>query len=591
MSGIILIDNQPIQLYKQSPTDAELALGMTAWEQTAYHKRLGNCDFIGPDYCHPVLNTDFMTFQFKLPTTGDNVLPQLSSSTISSGLNTSVGSSQLIDSIQDFIADGVVATNVVVNATDSTSSFVNNVASGTTLDLDDDIFPAFPVSYRVLSWKGAGEWRFDIVNDLIHMDTPSPTTLYKEGDLVVGTNYKVTINVFSVTAGNFQVKLGTNSIATINSVGTHVLYGECETDPDFILQASSSFVGSIVDDIEVLAVNTEYTIAIFDLDGNYVTAIAQDAAGSDSLSIGNVLVNIEWGNFALECGPYIVALYEGDVAPCSGNMVTNGNFSSATGWTTGTNISIGGGKAEFISAPEDATLQNALSCCLKSGNSYTLTFDVGNVDILKEGSYRITQIPGTPSFNAALQTSVSITFTAEDDSCTLAFVCVNECTFSLDNVVLTCNDCVLDQDDADSLSECYCVCDAHECTVLLKYKNENNAFGLYYDENSPYNYFRIEASVLSTPIKDKELIQFKNTLHFMNIPYWDGMKVFTLATDLVPAWVHNTLAVALKHRELLIDSVRYVSIEEHTYSEELTEIFGGETKIALWNQQNLNNTY
>lgn len=582
---IILLDNQPIQFYKQVA-----GTNQRQWDRTAYHKRQGRCFFEGQDYCHPVETTDFMTFQFKLPTTGDNVLPQLSSSTISSGLNTSVGSSQLIDSIQDFIADGVVATNVVVNATDSTSSFVNNVASGTTLDLDDDIFPAFPVSYRVLSWKGAGEWRFDIVNDLIHMDTPSPTTLYKEGDLVVGTNYKVTINVVSVTAGNFQVKLGTNSIATINSAGTHVLYGECETDPDFILQASSSFVGSIVDDIEVLAVNTEYTIAIFDLDGNYVTAIAQDAAGSDALSIGNVFVNIEWGNFALECGKYIVGLYAGNVAPCSGNMVTNGNFASGSGWTTGTNITITGGQAEFVAAPEDASLQNALNCCLKSGNSYTLTFDIGSVDLTKEGSYRITQIPGTPSFNAALQTSVSIEFTAEDDSCTLAFVCVNECTFSLDNVVLTCNDCELDQDDADSLSECYCVCDEQECTSLIEFHSTNPSFGCYFGDANMM--IRVKGRIRNPETPDLDYDPFKSTLDVQSGGYANLQRKEEFVCSLAPEWVHNTLAVSLSHETVYIDGIQYKRIANYQpkwgTSIELCE---GLCSVAVVDQSNLRSTY
>jgi hypothetical protein len=590
-NGIIIIPNQPIQLYKQNPTDAELSLGMTAWAQTAYHKRLGNCFFVGPEYCHPVLNTDFMTFQFKAKTIGDNVLSQLSDSVLSSGANTSVSTDQLINSGEDFVGDGVAVSNVVVNSTTNTSTFVNNVASATTLDLDLDIFLATPNSYKVLSWKGAGEWKYNINTDIIYMDTPSPTTLFKEGALGINSYYKVTINVISVTAGNFQVKLGSNSIATINSVGTHVLYGQCLTTDIFTLQASSAFVGSIEDTIEVLELQTQYTIGVFDLDGVYQGAIVYDASGDGSLSIGNVFVNIEWGNFTLDCGKYVVGIFDG-TAPCIGNMVTNGNFiEGAAGWILGTNMSIVSFHAELNISPADSALVNDLFCDIIEGRSYTLTYNVSDIGDDRYGNYTIPQVPGVVIRNFTNEGAVSITFTASSSSDILQFYCLENCLAQIDNVSLVCNDCVLDIEDADGLSECLCVCDAHDCTTLIKFSASRPTFGNFFDSNNVPMYFRIGGRLRNPENPALDFNPFKSTLDQQVQPSSSFNALEELATQLVPEWVHNSLTIALVHPILYIDGVSYKCTTPHAAEWGDEEVATGQSIVAKTNQGSLRNTY
>jgi hypothetical protein len=582
---IIYLNNQPIQLYKVTA-----GVNERQWDRTAYHKRQGACFFEGPDYCHPVLNTDFMTFQFKAKTIGDNVLSQLSDSVLSSGANTSVGTDQLINSGEDFVADGVAVTNLVVNSTTNTSTFVNNVASATTLDLDLDIFLATPNSYKVLSWKGAGEWKYNINTDIIYMDTPSPTTLFKEGALGINSYYKVTINVISVTAGNFQVKLGSNSIATINSVGTHVLYGQCLTTDIFTLQASSAFVGSIEDTIEVLELQTQYTIGVFDLDGVYQGAIVYDASGDGSLSIGNVFVNIEWGNFTLDCGKYVVGIFDG-TAPCIGNMVTNGNFiEGAAGWILGTNMSIVSFHAELNISPADSALVNDLFCDIIEGRSYTLTYNVSDIGDDRYGNYTIPQVPGVVIRNFTNEGAVSITFTASSSSDILQFYCLENCLAQIDNVSLVCNDCVLDIEDADGLSECLCVCDAHDCTVLIEYNSDSPSFGCYFGES--YMMIRVKGRIRNPETPDIDYDPFKNSMDVQDGQYANLQRKEEFVCTLAPEWVHNTLAVALSHQNVYIDDIKYKRLSNYQpkwgNSIELCE---GIVSIAQTDQSNLRSTY
>lgn len=585
------IDNQAIQLYKVDPSDNNIAQGMTSWVSTAYHKRNGNCGFIGLDYCQPVLQTDFMNFQFKADY-GAELFQTLFSTPISTGTATSTTANHLVDATADFITEGVQAGRIVKNTTDNTGAKVTTVNSLTDLTLSSDIFVSGE-AYQIYNIDITGNFTYNPVGNLFTVASAGSSSIETALGLTVGGWYKVTVNITDLTAGSIQVILGNNTIATLNSVGTHIVYGQCLVNGNFQILASSTFLGTVSGaSININKLEQDYVISIFDLDGVYQSSIGITYDG-DALNIGNVLVNIEWGNFALECGCYVIGVYSGITAPCSGTMITNGNFSSDLGWTLSGGMEISGGKLNINTGGGGDTAINDLSCNIVSGNSYTLTYVVSEFESVKTGSY-VVKVNGTavsPSYNAATQTNVSLTFTAPGNDTTITFELLSASTFSIDNVVLTCNDCVLNQGNADALSEAYCVCDTHDCTILLKYRNTRNAFGNYYGDDTYYNYLRLPASIQSANITDKELIQFKNTLHQMNIPYWNGIKVEEIATDLLPNWVHNAIAVAIKHRVLYIDGVQYIGIAEHSPIIDKTEVFGAVTKIARVNQSNLNSNW
>ena len=582
------IPYQPIPFYKLNPSGSDLLIGQTAWENTAYHKRLETCGFIGPDYCHPVKFTDKLSFQFKLETTGSDVI-QPSVICLPSATNSSVTSFKLVDATATFMTNGVDINFLVQNTSTGIGTYVMSVDSETELTLYADIFTSTPQQYQictVILGDNASTNDNNFVSD-------GSSSIMFDNALTVDSYYKVSVTVTDITAGSFGVYLGSNIIGTIDSIGTHILYGKCESNS--ALNIVGDFIGSIdMPSITALELVMDYTLAAFDLDGNFVSALGLNQEAPEAFgawSIGNGCFSVEWGNLISECGSYVLALYSGLQDDC-GQMVVNGDFAEgSSGWTLGDDIFIDAGQALFAASSKDG-LMNTLFCPIKAGHSYTLTYTLGQYLGTKAGTY-VVYAGGTaisPTFNAASQTTVTLTFTAAADASTITFEYVpsTALTFTMDNVSLVCNDCTLVQDDAEGISECYCVCDNQDCTILLKYSNNVNAFGICYDNNFELN-LRLPASVQSSNITDLEFIKFKNAMHSMTNAYWNGQKIEELATNLLPNWVHEAITTALKHHTLTIDGVQYMGLEEHSPIIEQTEIFGAKTKIVRVNQKYLNN--
>lgn len=586
--------NQPIQMYKVTPTDAEKENGLTAWSETAYHKRLGNCYFVDADYCHPVKDTDNMTFQFKAATTGDEILLG-SIVSLASDDNTSVTALKLVDASANFVAAGVQLNNLVLNTTDNLSAYVDNVDSGTVLTLSEDIFTAFPKSYLIYNIDISGNWKFDEPTSSFFVETAASGGVEFASILTVGDWYKVTINVTDITAGSLAIKLGNNTIANISSVGTHVLYGQCTVVTDFSIIASASFIGEIaLLDCNIYQLQTEYTIALFDLDNVYISSFGDSF--TDGLSIGNVVINLSWNSFNLTCGQYVIGVFEGDIVPC-GQMIRNGNFALASGWATDPGITITGGHAEFNAVSDGNALSNTLTCSIIDGHEYTLTWDISALGMTKTGDYFITTAEGiiNPPFpyDVSTQTGTqTLVFTATADSTYISFSCSGGgTTFQLDNVSLVDNNPVLVLGDADGLSECYCFCDTHDCTVLVQYSANQPTFGNFYDTDNDRNYIRIPGRLRNQVINDLELNAFKSTLDTQVQPYMNLNKIEEFATSMLPEWVHNSLAIALSHPLVWIDGVKCVRTGAYAADWGDGELAKAIVNVAKVNQSNMRNNY
>lgn len=595
--AIQYLPNQPIQLYKQVG-----GTNIRQWDRTAYHKRLGECFFEGPNYCHPVVNTDYMTFQFKASEIGDDLL--LTSITTVTGSNTSTTTDHLIDSGADFVAAGIQLNNLVVNINDNTSAYVDNVDSLTNLTLSEDIFSSFPNDYIIYNINIDGNWKFNYNTGEFFVDNAGTGGVEFPSILNVGSWYAVTINVTDITAGFISIKLGNNTIVNISSVGTHTVYGQCTIVQDFTFVASSAFLGAFdIDDCTVIEMQTEYTIAIFDIDGVFQSAIGGAFMDIDALSIGNIIINRRWSDFELDCGKYIVAVYEGDVAPCTGEMVRNGNFSSPVGWATDPpEITIAGGAALFADAPDGSGLQNTLSCDIQEERSYTLRWDINpGSGSVKKGEYFILtaqgNIGGVIPFDASTQTGTqSLSFLATANSSILSFLVYDSgsgpATFRLDNVTLTEDDPTLDQADADGLSECYCVCDSQDCTILIKYTADRPTFGGAYSSGYPLMYFRVGGRLRNAETDDVEYNPFKSTLDIQIGAYSNLLRKEELIVSHAPEWVHNTMAVAIKHPTVYIDDINYQTVSAYKPNWGTSiELCEGSAGVAQVNQTSLRNNY
>lgn len=589
MAAIQYLDNQPIQFYKVDPSGSELYEGQQKWDQTAYHKRREtDCDFTGIEYCHPATFEDIINFQFKLATSKDDVI-QPGYSCFAVGSNDSLGAFKLYDSTATFISSGLDGGMSVANLTTGEGSYILNVDSETELTLNADIFQDY-ADYQICTILLTGDSGITTGSNYTSYGSSSLTI---ESSMIVDAYYRVELTVSDITSGSFQVFLGSNPIATIDSVGTHVLYGQALSNGTFNIVGN--FTGTVlVPSIKALELQTEYLLTAFDLDGNYIGSDAINALDTQAWTIGNGMVGVSWSNLVSECGSYVLGLSI-DNEFCLGEMIVDGEFDGKDGWTTSEGVEIEDGIAVFFDASPGSYLTNDLNCVITAGNSYTMTWDISNCVDVKFGNYTIRLEDGTvvsPVYNAATQSgTVTLTFTAPVDSNTISFVANTLASFCVDVVSMECNDCSLSEDEVDGLSECYCVCDTQDCTSLIVYSAYNPTFGNWYNSGSPEMRFRIQCRVKNPQTPGLQTTGFKSVKDRQLNPYSNMNRVQEIATTLVPEWVHNTMAVILQHPLLAIDGIGYQVTEAYTVDWGEEETARGVATIAKVNQSGLRSNY
>jgi hypothetical protein len=593
MLEIEYLPNQPVQFYKYNPTTSEIEGGQTSWATTAYHKRLGNCYFIGPDYCHPVLNSEALTFQFKASTIGDNLVTAFYTP-VSTGSNTTATTDKLIDAAADFVTDGVALNMLVLNTDDNLSSYVDNVDSLTTLTLADDIFIGTGNNYAILPVKVTANFRYDDAGPTFYVDTAAASSVEYQSALTINSWYMITIVITDITAGSLSIVLGTNTIATISSIGTHTVYGQCLATPDLQIVSSSTFIGSFeADTLEAIQLQTEYYIVAFDKETELFVDYLPWTETSDSLTIGNIFVNTPISTFIPTCGSYVLGITEGPI--CDGDIVRNGNMSSDTYWTFDTGIAIAGGKLNFTSVSAGNVALNNGSCTIALGQSYDCQFTISSNGGLMLGNFSIVigdfVVYSHDAATMANPTTVSFSGVSLGTNNYTSIVADDTCTFSIDNFSVTVTPTAL-YTAMDGLSECLCICDTQDCTTLIEYSANQTTFGEFFDTTNDRMRIRIPGRLRNDTTPTIDFDPFKSTLDNQVQPYNNLNRAEELATQFMPAWVHNTLSVALSHPIVWIDGVNYICTGAHvpnwTNDSELCE---GVSKVMKKNQGNLRNTY
>ena len=127
-------------------------------------------------------------------------------------------------------------------------------------------------------------------------------------------------------------------------------------------------------------------------------------------------------------------------------------------------------------------------------------------------------------------------------------------------------------------SECFSLQDNEtlqdDCTLYLKYSNDENAFGLDFEgfDGSPYakfyQYLRIPAK-LGKPKYNKDRELFIDSSEMGILLYSNTNKEYTITTDIMPEYAHDALSLALEHDTLLItditrnsNDIQYVSTSD-----------------------------
>jgi hypothetical protein len=126
----------------------------------------------------------------------------------SSGANTSVTVSKLVDAGADFITDAVAIGFQVTNTDNNTTAFVTAIDNLTTLSLDTDIFVSTPTNYAIQSFEEQlRAATFDYIETQRPAGLPTPTTVVSAKPSILninmtvsaGPNYNNTATITAVT--------------------------------------------------------------------------------------------------------------------------------------------------------------------------------------------------------------------------------------------------------------------------------------------------------------------------------------------------------------------------------------------------------
>ena len=582
------LQNSPVQFYKLRGTNADV------FENSAYdQRRIYDCDFITPSFCQEVDIDDALNFQFKASEQGSELISEFFFP-IRTANNTSVSTGELIDSGANFSSLGVLASYLVVNNTDNTSSYAIAPIGTTTLTLNDDIFGTTPENYTIYPIRISGVWKYNVLEGKFYIDVPSgSSTITLRNTTYFDSNkwYKVSLTVNDYVGGTLRVKLGSNTIGTITANGNYTFYGTPTGINIFLsFEADADFKGAF-SNFSAYQLNQTYLIEIRDLSDNLINSI-NHFESSNSLSIGNVVITEKWSDYLPEdyCGCYRLWVYD-NVGCQLTNVLPNGDFASDSGWTLTGAISITGGQLVFTDARALDAATNYLFCLndaivFDGTKSYTVTFTISNRT--DGGVYFVLGTTNSATYSLDGTYSFTITPGIAFDSMFSIVATTTITSLSIDNisVTLSSNDIVV-----DAKSECFHVCDQDNCTIQISWTNNTNAFGYYYDAGF-INYMRLNARIRNAKINDLEFNPFKNSIGVMSMPYYNGQKVEELAISPIPEYMHNALAVGLSHRKVTIQDVAYIRTGAYTPDwtddSELAKVI---VEVAKVNQTNLENRY
>lgn len=425
--------------------------------------------------------------------------------------------------------------------------------------------------------------------------------------LVLGLTYKVCITISQATGGDVTVDFGSDS-EVYAANGRFCKDIVLVSTTDFTITLSEDFIG-IVSDFSVELV-PEIKAELFDCEGNMI----EDGLNVDQ--IGNyakiTLGEVDSGCYSIgvvdSCSNYKKQFY--------GNVLDVENKYSTT-----INTSTGAWTKEYN--PDAEEYQDSIKffdavCC---GKIYDATINVSYTDG-EEGSVDFEyltvsiiiggiQYDQTINFPSTLanpmvfeftniiagceNTDIEILFTYLWSSASGLLIATMGLEGSSEEVVKS----EITMDEGQICPEKYSRClkiveSASSCdgqTVLIKYRNDNNAFGFDYTSDGFtlsdgfYNMMRIVGQVWKAAYPKTKNIQKsssgRRTLYFSDVD-----KKFILNTGLLPEEMHDALSIALEHNTLLIDGVEFVCASEDYEPEWTKNSALAPVEVELFAQRN-----
>jgi len=263
--------------------------------------------------------------------------------------------------------------------------------------------------------------------------------LNKDSILEAGKTYKFECDVISTNGKELVLEKANPSNTSIGATttGHKIIYFTQDTQSHLTIKRLTSETDVTIDNISVTEADAD-----FDFDrASSATRINSDGLVQDMQSITD---------------PELVL--NGDFEELGSELVTNGDFATDSNWSVGTNITISGGKANFLNANKGERLQQNFSFTADKTYKVVITVsnyvsgqlgfymgggyvDTGAIDANGTYTYYHTPTNNSEAFFRAMQTSASHTFSI--DNVSVQQVDPNDrwslsSTFEIDNGKLHC---------------------------------------------------------------------------------------------------------------------------------------------------------
>lgn len=402
-----------------------------------------------------------------------------------------------------------------------------------------------------------------------------------------GLTYRVCLTISQAIGGDVTVEFGSDT-EVYAANGRFCQDIVLATDKDFTITLSDAFIG-IVSDITIELV-PEINAELFDCDGNIVVGgITVLQTGSYAkLTMGDVAEGCYSIGVADSCTNYKHQFY-GNVLDVE--TITSDTINTSTGaWTAEPNEA----------GNEERILFSDAVCC---GKTYDATITVsysGGEDVPVVDYFSVTIILGGTQYTQTITPPLTLANPYEFSFSNIEAGCENEdleivfsysftgAAFFFGTMGLPGSDpeiakSTVTMDPGQICPEKYSRCikvvesvsSCGEPTVLIKYRNDNNAFGFDYTSDGFthadgfYNMMRIAAKIWKPSYPKTKEIQ-KNSSGRRTLYFSDVDKKYIMNTGLLPEEIHDALSIALEHNTLLIDDVEYVCASEE-YEPEWTK--------------------
>lgn len=408
-------------------------------------------------------------------------------------------------------------------------------------------------SWNPIGWSVVGVLEFSDANKhACYIPGINPNGMFQSGLITVGDFYKVTITISNRTTGTLAVGVGTGILQFqanfIQGNGTKIFFFIATSGPDFNFAVTSDFDGC-VESVSLIKISviSDYTIQIHD---NDTLALIDTVPTANIRQERNIItVDFNWADdVTVSNGCRMIRIF---------NTVNSfeDDFSTDQGWTLGTQTLITGGGMTYTSTGANNT--SLIGGIFMPGESYEITYDV---TMTGTGTSQMSAGRTLGIVRTVNGTYVEELTVAFSDKLTFLFTGGAGSTVTIDNIFIT------KTNNLDGQSECYDLQDSHDCSLLLKWSNNESWGSFDYSLPSTGTAFvqllRIIAKFRGTKYPSTKNIG-ENSAGLKSMDYSSLRKVVILDVHRAPDYIHDGIAAMFMQDTRLIEDVSYIMIDDY----------------------------